>query len=341
MPKCRQDRRKIDASVCEAQARASSPRKRTFSYVRRQRSEATPGSRAIASRLRRSCVILVVLNSTFAFVARMITQVTFTRITWLILLLAICACGKGSGQSDEKAPAGKVLELVGTATATREGKVRDLRVGSSVFRDDVVKTGKGAEIEIALTHNSATWRLGGEAQVRVGSSAAWKLAEGSAGVLDSPEKDQTTGAGVHTEKEATDPVTPPAPVAKEAPKPEKRKRSASKRLEPPPQDSGGASRGSKHELDLPVSKAVPTKDKKTRSRTVSAAVIEMRKCLKPSSSRGTLVVTVTIGANGRVKSATADNKKLNWSECAVDAVKKLRFPEAPEGETLTFTLESV
>lgn len=119
--------------------------------------------------------------------------------------LIAAACSQESA-ADSGRPAGKVIELSGTATATRAGVDRPLSVGSDVFADDEVMTADGAEIAITIAHNGARWVLGGGQKRKLIESAAWRAEKGSeaAAALDDDDPARTAAAGRHSEREAAE-----------------------------------------------------------------------------------------------------------------------------------------
>ncbi len=102
------------------------------------------------------------------------------------------------------APAGNVVEVTGTVTATGATGARTLRVGDTVTADDAIDTGTGS-VAIVLAHNAARWELGPDHHdAKVRESPAWKLAKQD-GVAKSIEV-QTTPAGREAEHTAVDTV---------------------------------------------------------------------------------------------------------------------------------------
>ena len=95
-----------------------------------------------------------------------------------VLLVAGVGCDKSAKPpaAQVEAAAGKVVEVTGKATATRNGTSRDLVVGADVFRDDTIDTGADGVITVELFHNNAMWSIDGR-KARVDESVAWKLAK--------------------------------------------------------------------------------------------------------------------------------------------------------------------
>lgn len=125
----------------------------------------------------------------------------------VVSILAVGAC-EGDAPASESAsakvtgPAGQVVGLTGSASATRDGQTRDLAVGSEVFADDEVETADGAEIAVVLAHNNARWSLTGGQKRRVDKSVAWRAEKQTGAALASADENRTAAAGRHTEREA-------------------------------------------------------------------------------------------------------------------------------------------
>ncbi len=122
------------------------------------------------------------------------------RVAWLMavaLLLAAAGCGK-SKSAAPAGPVGKVAALVGDVQATRAGQAtRKLEVGAEVFADDVIKTGVGARVALALV-GGARYEIGAEAERKLGAQLA--LLKGGTG--EGAAGDVTAAAGRHGEQEA-------------------------------------------------------------------------------------------------------------------------------------------
>jgi len=112
-------------------------------------------------------------------------------------------------------PAGDVVEVTGTVTATGSTGTRTLKPGDKVTADDAIDTGTG-RVAIVLLHNGARWELGPDHHgAKVAESAAWKLAK-----LDSvakPVDEQSTPAGREAEHHAVDTVATTTPSSGSAP----------------------------------------------------------------------------------------------------------------------------
>ncbi len=76
-----------------------------------------------------------------------------------LILVVIVACGSSQPDIPAKTDAGKVVELAGKVTATRDAATRTLAVGNSVAPDDVIATAADASVVIELFHNHARWSL--------------------------------------------------------------------------------------------------------------------------------------------------------------------------------------
>ncbi len=122
------------------------------------------------------------------------------RVAWLMavaLVLAAAGCGK-SKSAAPAGPVGKVAVVIGDVQATRAGQAaRKLEVGADVFGDDVIKTGVGARVELALL-GGARYEIGAEAERKLGAQLA--LLKGGAGA--GAAGDVTAAAGRHGEEEA-------------------------------------------------------------------------------------------------------------------------------------------
>lgn len=140
-------------------------------------------------------------------------------------LLIFAACSKGTDATGggpaavAGAPAGKVVELAGTVTATRDGKARPLALGDAVSGDDRVATGADGKVTIVLAHNNAKLSLGASRDTVVSASLAWGLAKQVA--TTNTTGDDTAAAGRHAERSSVDTEADraPAPAAATAPAP--------------------------------------------------------------------------------------------------------------------------
>ena len=120
-----------------------------------------------------------------------------------LMVSALAALGcDGESSATTGGPAGAVVELSGTATATRNGQARQLEIGAEVFGDDLIETDDGAELAIELRHNGARWSLSGGQKRRVDQSAAWRAEKQDESALAESDEDRTAAAGRHTEREA-------------------------------------------------------------------------------------------------------------------------------------------
>jgi ferric-dicitrate binding protein FerR (iron transport regulator) len=74
--------------------------------------------------------------------------------------------------------AGSVTELIGAATASAEGRTRNLTVKEVILAGDEIRTGSGARLSLLLGE-STELRLGGKTELRISS-----YAEGAGGEID-------------------------------------------------------------------------------------------------------------------------------------------------------------
>jgi hypothetical protein len=138
-----------------------------------------------------------------------------------ILAVSAGASCKGGGDAptfQPGAPAGSIIDLSGTATATRGTVVRPLELGAVVSGDDVIETAAGSRVAIMLTHNNVRWEIGPSRKAQVGTSMAWSLAR-----QDKPSTrvdEETSAAGRHGEKTAATSATSTATAAPAADSPE-------------------------------------------------------------------------------------------------------------------------
>jgi outer membrane biosynthesis protein TonB len=165
----------------------------------------------------------------------------------LLVLLSVMALAAGGcdGEAQEaagKGPAGRVVELSGAVSATREGAAtRALARGDEIFRDDTVKTGADASVTILLGHNKARWSLSGSQARRVDRSAAWRAepGSGSGSAFDDDDALPTSSAGRHSEPQAGDTrATAPTPPAAPADETRVAESGADDAAEPPPVTRG-------------------------------------------------------------------------------------------------------
>lgn len=118
-----------------------------------------------------------------------------------LAILMVVACG---GDPKPEAPpsvaeAGKVVELTGKVTATREAATRTLALGYGVLPDDVITTAPESSIVIELAHNNARWSIEAGITSRVDASVAWTLPKQDA----APQIDHaTSSAGRHADRQA-------------------------------------------------------------------------------------------------------------------------------------------
>src|SRR6188508_111452 len=95
----------------------------------------------------------------------------------LLAVVPAASCKKGGDAPAAAvgASAGKVVEITGKVSATRDGKTRDLALGAEVFRDDQIATGDKSTVTIELVHNGARWAVMANKSSRVDASLAWGL----------------------------------------------------------------------------------------------------------------------------------------------------------------------
>lgn len=143
------------------------------------------------------------------------------RVCLGFLALAGAACSEEPAARDPNQPAGKVVEMAGDVSATREGAAsRPLAVGAPVFADDTVTTGSDGSAVILLAHNQVRWSLGQGKSARVDRSLAWKASGDQGGsAFDDEDEMATASAGRHTDREAGDTAAtaqlPPAAASSE------------------------------------------------------------------------------------------------------------------------------
>lgn len=115
---------------------------------------------------------------------------------------AVACDGESAAKTDPAAPAGDVVELTGSATATRHGATRDLTLGAEVYGDDVIETGAESSIAIMLSHNRARVTWAANVKQRLDESTAWRAEPAEGGDLAARDENRTGAAGRHTEREA-------------------------------------------------------------------------------------------------------------------------------------------
>jgi hypothetical protein len=72
----------------------------------------------------------------------------------LIVIAAMLLCGFAGGQAAAQQAIGAVSRIQGEASGTRGGATRALRLHASVFRNEVVSTGKAARLEVTFADNT-------------------------------------------------------------------------------------------------------------------------------------------------------------------------------------------
>jgi hypothetical protein len=134
----------------------------------------------------------------------------------VLMVFAAASCSKKADApaASVGAAAGKVVELTGKVSATRDGKTRELAVGAEVFRDDQIETAAAANVTIELFHNGAKWSVVANKQSRVDASLAWGLDKQEAAKA---VEHNSAAAGRNAERSAADTATTTA--MKDPPKP--------------------------------------------------------------------------------------------------------------------------
>jgi hypothetical protein len=117
-----------------------------------------------------------------------------------LAILVVVACGgDAKPEAPPSAEAGKVVELTGKVTATREAATRTLSLGNGVRADDVITTAPESSIVIELAHNNARWSLESGITSRVDASVAWTLPKQDAAQA---VEHATSSAGRHADRQA-------------------------------------------------------------------------------------------------------------------------------------------
>ena len=185
-----------------------------------------------------------------------------TRLTLLLLLALLVACGSKEGSGPPVVPgepAGDVREVTGTVTAQRgDEPARTLAVGDVVAGDDLIATAADSSIVIELRHNGVRWSLAADRSRRLGDSAAWKAPRrsGEGGATG----ERSTAAGRHAEREAADTASSDTEAA--APAAE----AAAVTAAPPPPAPDPAPAAEKVALEDPAPPREEKKDVKSRSK---------------------------------------------------------------------------
>jgi hypothetical protein len=290
------------------------------------------------------------------------------RIASLLFVVAAALAGgtacKGDGVAAAVsvvpgAPAGDVTELAGAVHATRDGKTRAIAKGDVVSGDDVIATGDDGRVTIVLRHNGVTWSLGPRMEKKLADSAAWSAAKGAAAEVATDDK--SAAAGRHAERSATDTAASTNAdhdQAVQAAQDDADRRAAQERLEALQQDradmeervaaaKAAADRAERKKgvhvtqacLDNPLAKGcdddvpeAPADPSKLKA-TVGAHVDALRACytkLRETSpkARGTLVVRVNVGADGKVISVdvAGSDELAPMRACVTAVIEGLAFP---------------
>ncbi len=122
----------------------------------------------------------------------------------VLAVSAVAGCGKKSDDAPKVAvgtAAGKVIELSGKVSATRDGKTRDLAQGGEVFGDDQIETAADGAVTIELFHNGAHWSVIANKKARVDASLAWSLDKQAA---SKTVEQSSAAAGRNAERSAAD-----------------------------------------------------------------------------------------------------------------------------------------
>lgn len=272
-----------------------------------------------------------------------------------ILIATGAACDKSAKPpaAQVEAAAGKVVEVTGKPTATRNGASRDLVAGAEVFRDDTIETGTDGAIKVELFHNNAMWSIQGRT-ARVDESAAWKLAKQAPS--GKPVDHATSSAGRDAERQGagTRVTAPGAAVATEESSgeqttdrkernerggPVKQAKVETSKVEA--QKGGSPSTGSPNAAGSPratsddglarpepvmAPKAPETQDAPAQVKaSVESQRKELRACLGASSAPLTINIALADGVATVKVIGLADAKAR---ACVEAIVKKLPFPVA-------------
>lgn len=129
-------------------------------------------------------------------------------IFMLVGALLFLQCAKDDGDSPKAkaaGPAGKVVSLTGSATASSdEHGERALAMDSVVYASDRIVTNEDTAIEVVLEHNNAIWTVQGAKSVLISESTAWRASGKPAGLFPGTNEVRTSAAGRHSETTAAD-----------------------------------------------------------------------------------------------------------------------------------------
>jgi hypothetical protein len=269
-----------------------------------------------------------------------------------VLLVAGVGCDKSAKPptAQAEAAAGKVVEVTGKATATRNGASRDLVAGADVFADDTIDTGADGTITVELFHNNATWSIDGR-KARVDESVAWKLAKQTPS--GKPVDHATSSAGRDAERQGAGTrvtaaeTAPGAVTASQAVDADK----ARPELDQKTKDRGG--KGGKDEGATPkvetrgpVDKAAPKApepvmadpqpmQQQDPAAFVKASVESQRKALRACLGSSTAVLTINVALAAGVATVKVIGLADAKARACVEAVvKKLPFPVADLDTTI-------
>ena len=115
------------------------------------------------------------------------------------MVLLVLACGDSS--PEPRGDVGKVIEVAGKVTATRDAATRTLAAGTPVTGDDVIATAADSSVVIEISHNHARWTLEAGLTSRVDASPAWALPLQEAAPA---VEHATSSAGRHADRQAAD-----------------------------------------------------------------------------------------------------------------------------------------
>lgn len=255
----------------------------------------------------------------------------------VIAFVVLLACSKRDA-ADVAAPAGKVVEVAGTVSATRNGATRKLAVADQVFSDETVDTGSDGSVTIELAHNHARWAMEPGQHKRVDESAAWKLAEqsGSAVAVDhatsaagrNAERQaaetqatagQATGGGGGANHGAEPPTAPVQGVQAVQAAPPKPKSGKDDQL-----DKGDQAGAAADTDELRQKKAAPDV-----TSLIDAHYSEIAACYVNRNEKIAVTIKVVKGK------ATVDEKGKDRKVCVDAVLAKLKLPEVTQTVTIT------
>ncbi len=200
------------------------------------------------------------------------------RCVWLaaVALSATGATGcrgdAGPPQVAPGTPVGKVVDVAGQVTATRDGKTRVLGPGEDVSPDDVVATADTGSVSIELFHNRANLQLQNGASSRIDDSLAWELTTSDVAKLPGGKVMVSAGRhGEHSAAATANNVQRTQPAAGSATAPES--------PPPPPVVASGAGLGIADKVDK--KRAEPADEQKAGTATGGAEREPITKDIAP------------------------------------------------------------